>query len=880
MFLATGQHRAIALTIDGVEEKKRCETSLAEFVKCAWHVVEPPGTKLIWNWHLDVICAYMEAVYAGDIKRLIVNIPPGTMKSLVIMVFYPSWVWTQRQGERFLCGTNDGTLATRDAVRMRQLITSEWYKSHWGAKVQLSVDQQDKGLFANTYRGHRESQSILGKVTGKRGSCIAGHVSIETEQGPIAMELLCSMPSPPRVWTFNIETGSAELQAVVATRKLTAVKTIDVCTLAGNLLTCTPDHLIFASGNYAKAESVAGCSLSIMQRPNRTAQRAAHPMQLMRKSSVAMHNMRDWFSAGWRGNRQACPQGIERRAILQQGLQQADKKSPADRKAVRTLWQQLPSSLIRSIKEVLQQGLLLCGPIANKSLAAKALCSVWIDDDNHKHTTQVLRNVLQKQSPLGQDARFWQFPLYKSNQPRWTIQAHGFDSIGKGLALLRSLWNAKRLPAAVGSPHRPRPGSQRAVQSNQPVQLLSQHTPQVYQSACWIEDGEAEGHGSCPVDVYDIQVAANSNFFAGGILVHNCLLWDDPHDANSVESDVQRQSVIDAYDQGWSSRRNDLENSPIVIVMQRVHYADITGHLLKKGNWTRLAIPMRFDPDTTYDPVADLNRPDLKDPRTEAGQLLFPQKFPEVAVKELEANLGSYGTAGQLQQNPSPKGGGILRSSLINLWPNTKPLPIMQYIVQSYDTAFTEDTMNDPTACTVWGVFWHEGKTNIMLIDCWQEHMEYPALRQRVIKEWSSKYAGNPKDISNPARSPDIVLIEKKGSGQSLLQDLSATKIRIAGYNPGLAGKVARAHLITPIMDSGVIWIIESKAGDSWPTWATWLEKQIDRFPNDEHDDGVDTMTQALRYLKDSGFVSLSQSERIHENRPLITKEKGNPYAQ
>ena len=529
MFLATGHHRAIALTIDGVEEKKRCETSLAEFVKCAWHVVEPPGTKLIWNWHLDVICAYMEAVYAGDIKRLIVNIPPGTMKSLVIMVFYPSWVWARRQGERFLCGTNDGTLATRDAVRMRQLITSEWYKSHWGAKVQLSVDQQDKGLFANTYRGHRESQSILGKVTGKRGST---------------------------------------------------------------------------------------------------------------------------------------------------------------------------------------------------------------------------------------------------------------------------------------------------------------------------------------------------------------LLWDDPHDANSVESDVQRQSVIDAYDQGWSSRRNDLENSPIVIVMQRVHYADITGHLLKKGNWTRLAIPMRYDPDTTYDPVADLNRPDLKDPRTEAGQLLFPQKFPEIAVKELEANLGSYGTAGQLQQNPSPKGGGILRSSLINLWPNTKPLPIMQYIVQSYDTAFTEDTMNDPTACTVWGVFWHEGKTNIMLIDCWQEHMEYPALRQRVIKEWSSKYAGNPKDISNPARSPDIVLIEKKGSGQSLLQDLSATKIRIAGYNPGLAGKVARAHLITPIMDSGVIWIIESKAGDSWPTWATWLEKQIDRFPNDEHDDGVDTMTQALRYLKDSGFVSLSQSERIHENRPLITKEKGNPYAQ
>ena len=90
MILATGFAPAILSVIDKAEEKARCKESLAEFVKRAWQEIEPESSKLIWNWHLDVICAYMEAVYDGRIKRLIINISPGTMKSLVVMVLRAS----------------------------------------------------------------------------------------------------------------------------------------------------------------------------------------------------------------------------------------------------------------------------------------------------------------------------------------------------------------------------------------------------------------------------------------------------------------------------------------------------------------------------------------------------------------------------------------------------------------------------------------------------------------------------------------------------------------------------------------------------------------------------------------------------------------------
>ena len=149
-------------------ERETYEGSLAEFTKAAWHVIEP--VDLIWNWHLDVVCAYLEAFFLGKITRLIINIPPGSMKSILLSVMGPAWMWTKRPGARLISITNEIGLATRDNRRMKQVITSDWYRKYWGSVYSLSSDQQEKTLYENTKLGFRQGLGVNGNITGKRGN--------------------------------------------------------------------------------------------------------------------------------------------------------------------------------------------------------------------------------------------------------------------------------------------------------------------------------------------------------------------------------------------------------------------------------------------------------------------------------------------------------------------------------------------------------------------------------------------------------------------------------------------------------------------------------------------------------------------------------------
>lgn len=142
--------------------------SLAEFVREAWPIVEP-GTELVWGWHIDAICLHLEAVTDGRIKRLLINIPPGHMKSLLVSVMWPAWMWLKRPGERMLTGSYDGTLALRDSVKTRDLITSDWYQRTFRPGWSLKRDQNVKSRYANTTTGERMCFAVGGKLTGFRG---------------------------------------------------------------------------------------------------------------------------------------------------------------------------------------------------------------------------------------------------------------------------------------------------------------------------------------------------------------------------------------------------------------------------------------------------------------------------------------------------------------------------------------------------------------------------------------------------------------------------------------------------------------------------------------------------------------------------------------
>lgn len=148
-------------------EREYCSRSLANFAKQAWEVLEPTAT-LKWGWVLDAICLHLEAVTNGEIKRLLINVPPGTMKSLLTSVIWPAWEWGPkgRPETRYISTSHEENLAIRDSRRCRDLIKSEWYQSLW--PIELARDLDGKKEFGNTRKGIRQARSFT-SMTGVRG---------------------------------------------------------------------------------------------------------------------------------------------------------------------------------------------------------------------------------------------------------------------------------------------------------------------------------------------------------------------------------------------------------------------------------------------------------------------------------------------------------------------------------------------------------------------------------------------------------------------------------------------------------------------------------------------------------------------------------------
>jgi predicted phage terminase large subunit-like protein len=150
---------------------RRAKESLRAFVECAWPVLEP-ATPFRPNWHIDLMCEYLEAITAGELHRLVVNIPPRYMKSLLTSVLWPSWEWIRRPSNRWLFISYAESLASRHSLDRRRLLRSPWFQGRWGQLIQLVKDQQAKLEFHNTRRGAMVATSMGGAVTGKGGNRI------------------------------------------------------------------------------------------------------------------------------------------------------------------------------------------------------------------------------------------------------------------------------------------------------------------------------------------------------------------------------------------------------------------------------------------------------------------------------------------------------------------------------------------------------------------------------------------------------------------------------------------------------------------------------------------------------------------------------------
>jgi predicted phage terminase large subunit-like protein len=261
---------------------------------------------------------------------------------------------------------------------------------------------------------------------------------------------------------------------------------------------------------------------------------------------------------------------------------------------------------------------------------------------------------------------------------------------------------------------------------------------------------------------------------------------------------------------------------------------------------------------STYDNAKNLDKAFQKQLETYRGSKLYEQEVMGLVV-DLED-------------------GKVVSRDMFKMYPHDKPFPKFEYIVQSYDSAYTDKTYNDPTAMTTWGVFKPlDGPMSVLLLDCWAEHLTFPKLKPKVLDEWRVSY-GEGKD----AKRPDLILVEAKASGLSLVQELQAMHLPVRAWNPGGADKMTRLQITASIFATGRVWLPESSVHKGYvKDWAEGFLSQICAFPDAAHDDYVDSATQAMRLLKDMGFLDINPdlSYDDDDDYAYARKERVNPYA-
>lgn len=157
-------------------DRELASRSFRAFAESAFPVVEP-GVSFLSNWHIDAICDHMQAIFRGDLADLVINVPPGSMKSLLVCTLYPAWAWTQDPGRRGIYASYSGDLSNRDSLRCRQLIESQWYQERWGEvarepawrKVVHNKDQWAVQRFTNDRAGFRMATTVAGRLVGYHG---------------------------------------------------------------------------------------------------------------------------------------------------------------------------------------------------------------------------------------------------------------------------------------------------------------------------------------------------------------------------------------------------------------------------------------------------------------------------------------------------------------------------------------------------------------------------------------------------------------------------------------------------------------------------------------------------------------------------------------
>lgn len=303
------------------------------------------------------------------------------------------------------------------------------------------------------------------------------------------------------------------------------------------------------------------------------------------------------------------------------------------------------------------------------------------------------------------------------------------------------------------------------------------------------------------------------------------LIVDDPHDVKRADSDPMREQDLVLFDRAVRSRLNDKKNGVIILVMQRLHETDLTGHLLatEPGEWTHLCLPAEAKARTVIQmPYSG------KQVVREAGDVLVPEYQSKEQLEKEKRGMGSYAFAGQYDQAPSPPGGGIIKPAEFKRY--TKLPDRFDRKIISVDCAF-KDTEESSYVCFQ---SWGKAAANYYLIDLYHAKLDFPTMLKEF-QDWIAKGC-NAGIIEK--------VVEDKANGPAMIAMLKDKISGLVAYSPD-RDKVSRARAVSPLMEAGNVWV---PAEGAVPWLADFLQ-ECRAFPKGALKDRVDTMTQALLKL-------------------------------
>jgi len=322
------------------------------------------------------------------------------------------------------------------------------------------------------------------------------------------------------------------------------------------------------------------------------------------------------------------------------------------------------------------------------------------------------------------------------------------------------------------------------------------------------------------------------------------LIIDDPHSEQEAAIASTNPEIYDKVYEWYSSgpRQRLQPGGAIIVVMTRWAKRDLTGRIVK--SWV--------DKDGEEWEIIDF--PAI----LPSGKPLWPEFWSLKELESLKLELPLSKWNAQYQQQPTSEDGAIVKREWWKIWEHERP-PNCEFVIQSWDTAFTKNERSDYSACTTWGVFYmneNEEDPHVILLDALKKRMEFPELKETAYQhymEWE----------------PDAFVVEAKAAGSPLIYELRQRGIPVQEFTPTRGNdKIARINSVSDLFASGKVWAPPTR-------WAEEVIEEMAAFPNSEHDDLVDSSTQALIRFRKGGFLRLDSDEK---DEPQLLRRRAAYY--